>query len=156
MNILKVCNNYWHTGSRQELFCGLQCPCCLCHCQEEKENWKYIIRCPSWDSIYHHDDSWSKVKKAIAVWCLKTNFWLTVEKILRYVQSNPTEAPTHPKYHSAQQLIQDKSSSRSIQITNINKMDQHIQRLIINTLASIHQCPTHIKKHQITSRGMGS
>jgi hypothetical protein len=44
MNVVKLCHNYWHTGSRHVKFYGGECPCCLC--QETKEYCRHILNCP--------------------------------------------------------------------------------------------------------------
>jgi hypothetical protein len=48
MNVVKLCHNYWHYGSRHVKFYGGDRPCCLC--QETKEDWRHILNCPSLDA----------------------------------------------------------------------------------------------------------
>jgi hypothetical protein len=56
MNVVKLCHNYWHTGSRHVRFYGGERP--FCFCQETKEDWRHILNCPSLDASYHRDASW--------------------------------------------------------------------------------------------------
>ena len=56
MNVVKLCHNYWHTGSRHVRFYGGERPCCFC--QDTKEDWRHILNCPSLDANYHRDASW--------------------------------------------------------------------------------------------------
>jgi hypothetical protein len=51
MNVVKLCHNYWHTGSRHVSFYGGELPCCFCH--ETKEDWRHILNCLSLDASYH-------------------------------------------------------------------------------------------------------
>jgi hypothetical protein len=51
MNVVKLCHNYWHTGSHHQDFYGGDLTCCLC--QETKEDWRQIFICPSLDVDCH-------------------------------------------------------------------------------------------------------
>jgi hypothetical protein len=51
MNVIKLCHNYWHTGSRHVRSNGGERPCCFY--QETKEDWRHILNCPSLDASYH-------------------------------------------------------------------------------------------------------
>jgi hypothetical protein len=51
MNVVKLCHNYWHTGSIHVKFYGGERPCCFC--QKTKEDWIHILNCPSLDASYH-------------------------------------------------------------------------------------------------------
>jgi hypothetical protein len=72
MNVVKLCHNYWHTGSRHVRFYGGERPCCFC--QETKEDWIHILKCSSLDASYHRDASWQKVKKDMKMWRLPADF----------------------------------------------------------------------------------
>jgi hypothetical protein len=56
MNVVKLCHNYWHTGSRHVMFYQGERPCCFC--QDTKEDWRHILNCPSLDARYHQEASW--------------------------------------------------------------------------------------------------
>jgi hypothetical protein len=86
MNVVKLCHNYWHTGSRHVRFYGQERRCCLC--QETKEDWIHILNCPSLDASYHRDASWQKVKKDMQMWRLPADFWTTIEKGLHHLHSD--------------------------------------------------------------------
>jgi hypothetical protein len=96
MNVVKLCHNYWHTGSRHFKFYGGYRPCCFF--QENKEDWKHILNCPSLDSSYHRDASWQKVKKAMQMWRLPADFWTALEKGLHHLPRDIKEStsPTLP------------------------------------------------------------
>jgi hypothetical protein len=51
MSVVKLCHNYWHTGSRHVRFEGGELTCCFF--QEIKEDWRHIPNCPSLDVSYH-------------------------------------------------------------------------------------------------------
>jgi hypothetical protein len=86
MNVVKLCHNYWHTSSRHVRFYVGERPCCFC--QETKEDWRHILNCPSLDASYHRDASWQKVKKAMQMWRLPSDFWTAIEKGLHHLPSD--------------------------------------------------------------------
>jgi hypothetical protein len=86
MNVVKLFHNYWHTGSRHVRFYGGERPCCFC--QDNKEDWRHILNCPSLDASYHRDASWQKVKKAMQIWKLPADFWTAIEKGLRHLTTD--------------------------------------------------------------------
>jgi hypothetical protein len=96
MNVVKLCHNYWHTGSRNVRFYGGERPCCFC--QETKKDWRHILNCPSLDVSYHRDASWQKIKKAMQMWRLPADFWTAIEKGLHHLPSDLKEStsPTLP------------------------------------------------------------
>jgi hypothetical protein len=61
MNVVKLCHNYWHTGSRHKNFYGGDRPCFIY--QETKEDWRRILICVSLDTDYHRAAWWQKFKK---------------------------------------------------------------------------------------------
>jgi hypothetical protein len=96
MNVVRLCHNYWHTGSRHVRFYGGESPCCFC--QETKEDWRHILNCPSLDASFHRDASWQKVKKAMQMWRLPADFWTAIEKGLHHLPTDLKEStsPTLP------------------------------------------------------------
>jgi hypothetical protein len=72
MNVVKLCHNYWHTGSHHHTLYRGERPCCLC--QETKENWRRILICPSLNADYHRAASWQKVKKDMQMRHLPPDF----------------------------------------------------------------------------------
>jgi hypothetical protein len=96
MNVLELCHNYWHTGSRHVRFYGGERPSCFCH--ETKEDWRHILNCLSLDATYHRDASWQKVKKDMQMWRLPEDFWTAIEKGLHHLPSDLIEStsPTLP------------------------------------------------------------
>jgi hypothetical protein len=96
MNVVKLCHNYWHTGSRHVRFYGGERPYFFCH--ETKENWRHILNCPSMDASYHRDASWKKVKKDMHMWILPADFWTAIEKGLHHLPSDlkKSTSPTLP------------------------------------------------------------
>jgi hypothetical protein len=90
MNVVKLCHNYWHTGSRHVRFYGGELPCCFC--QETKEIWRHILNCPSLDASYHRDASWQKVKKYMQMWRLPADFWTAMEKGLHHLPHDLKES----------------------------------------------------------------
>jgi hypothetical protein len=90
MNVVKLCHNYWHTGSRHVKSCGGDLPCCFC--QETKEDWRHILNCPSLDASYHRDASWQKVKKDMQMWRLLADFWTALEKRLHHLPRDLKES----------------------------------------------------------------
>jgi hypothetical protein len=94
MNIVKLCHNYWHTGSRHVKFYGGDRPCCLC--QETKEDWRHIRKCPSLDTNYHRDASWQKVKKDMQMWRLPADVWKALEKGLQHLSRDIKESTNPP------------------------------------------------------------
>jgi hypothetical protein len=83
MNVVKLCHNYYHTGSRHVKFYRGDHPCCFC--QETKEDWRHILNCPSLDASYHRDASWQKVNKDMQMWRLPADFWTALEKGLHHL-----------------------------------------------------------------------
>jgi hypothetical protein len=96
MNVVKLCHNYWHTGSRHVRFYGGERPCCFF--QETKEDWRHVLNCPSLDASYHRDASWKKLKKAMQMWRLPSDFWTAIEKGLHHLPTDLKEStiPTLP------------------------------------------------------------
>jgi hypothetical protein len=90
MNIVKLCHNYWNTGSRHVKLYGGYRPCCLC--QETKEDWRHILNFPSLDASYHQDASWQKVKKDMQMWQLPEDFWTAMEKGLQQLSRDIQES----------------------------------------------------------------
>jgi hypothetical protein len=101
MNVVKLCHNYWHTGSRHVQFYGGYWPWCFC--QETKEDWRHILNCLSLDVSYHRDASWQKLKKDMQMWRLPADFWTDIEKGLHHLTSylNESTSPTLPFQISA-------------------------------------------------------
>jgi hypothetical protein len=93
MNVVKLCHNYWHTGSRHVRFYGGERPCCFC--QETKEDRRHILNCPSLDASYHRDALWQKVKNDMQMWRLPADFWTAIEKGPHHLPSDLKE-PTIP------------------------------------------------------------
>jgi hypothetical protein len=89
MNVVKLCHNYCQNGSRHVRFYGGERPCCLC--QETKEDWRHILKCPSLDASFHRDASWQKVKKAMQMWRLPADFWTAIEKGVHHLPSDLNE-----------------------------------------------------------------
>jgi hypothetical protein len=94
MNVVKLCHNYWHTGSRNVRFYGGERPCCFC--QKTKEDWRHILNCTSLDASYHRDASWQKVKKAMQMWRLPADFWTDIEKGLNNLHTDLKESTIPP------------------------------------------------------------
>jgi hypothetical protein len=92
MNVVKLCHNYWHTGSRHVRFYGGERPCCFCH--ETKEDSRHILNCPSLDASYQQDASWQKLKKDMQLWRLPADFWTAIEKGLHHLPSDLKESTT--------------------------------------------------------------
>jgi hypothetical protein len=90
MNVIKLCHNYWHTGSRHVKLYGEDRPCCLC--QETKESWRHILNCPLLDASYHRDASWHKVKKDMQMWRLPEDFWTALEKGIQHLSRDIKES----------------------------------------------------------------
>jgi hypothetical protein len=89
MNIIKLCHNYWHTGSHHQTFYGGNSPCCLC--QETKEGWRHFLSCPSMDANYHRAVSWQKFKKDMQMWRLHADFWTAIEKGIQHLSQDTQE-----------------------------------------------------------------
>jgi hypothetical protein len=96
INVVKLCHNYWHTGSIHVKFYVGDRPCCFC--QETKEDWRHILNCPSLDASFHRDTSWQKVKKDVQMWRLPADFWTALEKGLQHLPRDVKEStsPTLP------------------------------------------------------------
>jgi hypothetical protein len=94
MNVVKLCRNYWHTGSRHQNFYGGDHQCCLC--QETKEDWRHILSCPSLDVDNHRDASWKKVRKDMQMWRLPANFWTVIEKGIHHLSQDIQESTRPP------------------------------------------------------------
>jgi hypothetical protein len=62
MDVVKLCHNYWHTGSRHVKFYEGDRPCCLF--QETKEDWRHILNCQLLDASYHRDTEMPHGKKS--------------------------------------------------------------------------------------------
>jgi hypothetical protein len=125
MNIVKLCHNYWHTGSRHQTFYGGERPCCLC--QETKEDWRHIISCPSLDTDYHRAALWQKVKNDMQMWCLPADFWTAIEKGIQHLSQDTQESTSPPlPLHIAVTPIRNRiraafKKQNSIKWTNIYK-----------------------------------
>jgi hypothetical protein len=94
LNVIKLCHNYWHTGSIHVSFYGGERPCCFC--QDTKEDWRHILNCLSLDASYHRDASWQKVKKAMQMWKPPEDFWKAIEKGLRHLTTDLKESTIPP------------------------------------------------------------
>jgi hypothetical protein len=94
MNDVKLCHNYWHTGSRRQTFYRGDHPCCLC--RETKEDWRHIISCPSLDADYHQAASCQKVKKDMQMWRLPEDFWTAIEKGIQHLSQDTQESTSPP------------------------------------------------------------
>jgi hypothetical protein len=94
MNVVKLCHNYWHTGSRHQTFYGGDHPCCLC--QGTKEDWIHILGFPSLDADYHRAVSWQKVKKDMQMWRLPAEFWTAIEKGIQHLSQDTQESTSPP------------------------------------------------------------
>jgi hypothetical protein len=89
MNVVKLCHNHWHTGSRHKTLYGGDRPCCLC--QETKEYWRHILSCPSLKADCHRAASWQKVKKDIQMWRIPADFWTAIEKVIQHLSQGTQE-----------------------------------------------------------------
>jgi hypothetical protein len=125
MNVVKLCHNYWHTGSRHVKFYGGDRPCCFC--QETKEYWRHNLNCPSLDASCHRDASWQKVKKDMQLWRLPADFWTALEKGLQHLPRDikestsptlPFQISVNPIRNHIQAAFQEKNS---IKWTNLLK-----------------------------------
>jgi hypothetical protein len=94
MNVIKLCHNYWHTGSCHQTFYRGDHPCCLC--QETKEDWRHILSCPSLDADYHRAASGQKVKKDMQMWRLPADFWTAIEKGIQHLSQDNQESTIPP------------------------------------------------------------
>jgi hypothetical protein len=93
MNFVKLCHNYWRTGSCHHTFYGGDRRCCTC--QETKEDWRHIFSGPSLDSDYHRAASWQKVKNDMQMLRLTADFWTAIEKGTQHLSQDAQE-PTSP------------------------------------------------------------
>jgi hypothetical protein len=82
VNVSKACFKYWHTGARHSLFYQESHPWCMC--KADKENLTHILMCPSLDASLNRTASSAKLKQAMSIWQLPTDFWIAVEKGIAY------------------------------------------------------------------------
>jgi hypothetical protein len=121
MNVIKLCHNYWHTGSRHIRFYGGERPCCFC--QETKEDWRYILNCPSLDASYHQDASWQKVKKSMQMWRLPADFWTAIEKTLHHLPTDLKESKKPTITFSNLSKPNQESPTGGLSGTKLDQMD---------------------------------
>jgi hypothetical protein len=49
-------------------------------CQNQTEDWRHVIKCPSLDAALHRADLWGQLRKGLQRWKLPVEFWTSVEK----------------------------------------------------------------------------